>query len=147
MGNYSIYSIHEQRAHNSFLEISAELGVAGLMAYLVMLFAPLRSLRRIEQESLAGLRQGRQEIYYLVAAVQASLVAYIVCSCFGSIQYHWFLYYPLAYAVALKRICASEGGERPDAWRLAKESERCSGKRIRQNRGLLIRRWHRDPFR
>jgi hypothetical protein len=80
------------------------------MAYLVMLFAPLRSLRRIEQESLAGLRRGRQEMYYLVAAVQASLVAYIVCSCFGSIQYHWFLYYPLAYAVALKRICASEVG-------------------------------------
>ena len=111
MGNYSIYSLHEQRAHNSFLEISAELGVAGLIAYLVMLFAPLRSLRRIEQESLAGLRRGRQEIYYLVAAVQASLVAYIVCSCFGSIQYHWFLYYPLAYAVALKRICASESSE------------------------------------
>jgi hypothetical protein len=81
------------------------------VAYLIMLFAPLRSLRRIEQESLAGLRKGRQEIYYLVAAVQASLVAYIVCSCFGSIQYHWFLYYPLAYAVALKRICAAEGTE------------------------------------
>ena len=111
MGNYSIYSIHEQRAHNSFLEISAELGVAGLVAYLVMLFAPLRSLRRIEKESLAGLRRGRQEIYYMVAAIQASLVAYIVCSCFGSIQYHWFLYYPLAYAVALRRICASEGTE------------------------------------
>ncbi len=110
MGNYSIYSIHEQRAHNSFLEISAELGVAGLIAYLVMLFAPLRSLRRIEQDNFAGLRRGRQEIYYLVAAVQASLVAYIVCSCFGSIQYHWFLYYPLAYAVALKRICAAESG-------------------------------------
>jgi putative inorganic carbon (HCO3(-)) transporter len=111
MGNYSIYSIGEQRAHNSFLEISAELGVVGLVAYLIMLFAPLRSLRRIEQESLVGLRKGRQEIYYLVAAVQASLVAYIVCSCFGSIQYHWFLYYPLAYAVALKRICGAEAGE------------------------------------
>jgi putative inorganic carbon (HCO3(-)) transporter len=111
MGNYSIYSIGEQRAHNSFLEISAELGVLGLVAYLIMLWAPLRSLRRIEQGSLAGLRKGRQDIYYLVAAVQASLVAYIVCSCFGSIQYHWFLYYPLAYAVALKRICGADAGE------------------------------------
>jgi O-antigen ligase len=111
MGNYSIYSIGEQRAHNSFLEISAELGVAGLIAYMIMLFAPLRSLRRIEQESLAGIRKGRKEIYYLVTAVQASLVAYIVCSCFGSIQYHWFLYYPLAYAVALKRICGAEAVE------------------------------------
>lgn len=137
MGNYSIYSIHEQRAHNSFLEISAELGVAGLIAYLVMLFAPLRSLRRIEQESLAGLRRGRQEIYYLVAAVQASLVAYIVCSCFGSIQYHWFLYYPLAYAVALKRICASEGG----VPQLAETRQRVRAvlwNREQRSRGLLI---------
>lgn len=111
MGNYTIYSIHDQRAHNSFLEISAELGVAGLVAYLVMLFAPLRSLRRIERENLAENRRGRQEMYYLVAAVQASLVAYLVCSCFGSIQYLWFLYYPLAYAVSLKRICAAEADE------------------------------------
>ncbi len=137
MGNYSIYSIHEQRAHNSFLEISAELGVAGLVAYLIMLFAPLRSLRRIEKESLAGFGRGRQEIYYLVAAVQASLVAYIVCSCFGSIQYHWFLYYPLAYAVALKRICASEGGE-PQFAETRQRVRAVLWKARQKNRGLLI---------
>jgi hypothetical protein len=107
------------------------------MAYLVMLWAPLRSLRRIEQESLTGFRQGRQEIYYLVAAVQASLVAYIVCSCFGSIQYHWFLYYPLAYAVALRRICASEGGDvqTPEAHQKVRA---VLWKRHQQNRGILI---------
>ncbi|HEX5733589.1 MAG TPA: O-antigen ligase family protein [Blastocatellia bacterium] len=137
MGNYSIYSIHEQQAHNSFLEISAELGVAGLVAYLIMLFAPLRSLRRIEQESLAGLRRGRREIYFLVAAVQASLVAYIVCSCFGSIQYHWFLYYPLAYAIALRRICASEGGE-PQTVEPRQRVRAVLWKKHQENRGLLI---------
>src|SRR6185503_19733678 len=52
MGNFHTYSIREQRAHNSFLEISAEVGVAGLIAYLVMIFAPLRSLRQIERETI-----------------------------------------------------------------------------------------------
>jgi O-antigen ligase len=116
MGNYTIYSLHEQRAHNSFLEISAELGVIGLIAYLIMIFAPLRSLRRIERETipprktsaLAEPDDGRREIYYLSAAFQSCIVAYIVCSCFGSIQYLWFLYYPLAYAVSLRRIYQSE---------------------------------------
>lgn len=116
MGNYPIYSLHEQRAHNSFLEISAELGVVGLMAYLVMIFAPLRSLRRIGREisrlhkTFAPTDHDRdqQETYYFSAAFQASIVAYIVCSCFGSIQYLWFLYYPLAYAVSLRRIHEAE---------------------------------------
>ena len=114
MGNFHTYSIREQRAHNSFLEISAELGVAGLIAYLVMIFAPLRSLRQIERETIGTPRHshsiggergsnGNQD-YYFSVALQTSLIAYIVCSFFGSIQYLWFLYYPLAYAVALRAI-------------------------------------------
>jgi O-antigen ligase len=116
MGNYPMYSLHEQRAHNSFLEISAELGVLGLIAYLIMIFAPLRSLRRIGREIIQSQKNSastdrdnnQQETYYFSAAFQASLVAYIVCSCFGSIQYLWFLYYPLAYAVSLRKIHEAE---------------------------------------
>lgn len=114
MGAFHFYSIREQKAHNSFLEISAELGVAGLIAYLVMIFAPLRSLRRIEQEAFGARTpyqspvraRGRKasDTYYLSVALQAALIAYVVCSFFGSIQYLWFLYYPLAYAVSLRRI-------------------------------------------
>jgi len=113
IGNFPIYSLRERRAHNSYLEISAELGVAGLIAYLIMIFAPLRSLRRIERDSIkehgtdADLNRANVT-YYLGAAVQASLVVYIICSCFGSIQYLWFLYYPLAYAVCLRQIHKAE---------------------------------------
>jgi O-antigen ligase len=117
MGNFHIYSIREQKAHNSYLEIAAELGLIGLIAYLAMLFAPLRSLRRIERDSIHNASgqsinghdgDTRRETYYLGAAFQASLIAYMVCSFFGSIQYLWFVYYPLAYAVSLRRIHESE---------------------------------------
>jgi hypothetical protein len=116
MGNYHTYSLRERKAHNAYLEVAAELGMAGLIAYLIMIFAPLRSLRRVERESLAALSPdassssgGRiKEAYYLSAALQASLIAYIVCSSFGSIQYLWYLYYPLAYAVSIRRIHAAE---------------------------------------
>src|SRR5262249_37855219 len=110
-----IYSIREQRAHNSYLEISAELGLGALVFYLVMIFAPLRSLRRIERDALGNGVQARgqpvtpqsPDIYYLSLTFQAALAGYVVCSFFGSIQYLWFLYYPLAYAVALRRIHAA----------------------------------------
>lgn len=117
MGNFHIYSIHEQVAHNSYLEISAELGVAGLMAYLILIFAPLRPLRRIERETRTAQRgrliKGRdappeQYAYFFSVALQAAFVAYLVCSFFGSVEYLWHIYYLVAYGVSMRQIYAQE---------------------------------------
>ena len=116
MGNFHTYSIGEQVAHNSYVETAAELGLAGLAAYLVLIFAPLRSLRKIERETVSedpgtpvANRDvtARKEIHYISIALQAVIVAYMVCSFFGSIEYQWFLYYPVAYAIALRQIFAA----------------------------------------
>jgi len=120
MGNYHTYSLREQRAHNSYLEISAELGVAGLIAYLILIFAPLRALGRIERENtrpaptraVRSTRPGQspgedddaREFRYLSISLQASIAAYLVCSFFASIQYQWYIYYLIAYAIALRTI-------------------------------------------
>ncbi|HXG68765.1 MAG TPA: O-antigen ligase family protein [Blastocatellia bacterium] len=123
IGNYHIYSHKELRAHNSYLEISAELGVAGLIAYLILLFAPFRSLRRIERDvngetassAPAAFARGAppplrfnserdREIYYLSVALQAAFVAYFICSSFASIQYFWYIYYIIGFAVGLRVI-------------------------------------------
>jgi O-antigen ligase len=117
MGNFHIYSIREQVAHNSYLEISSELGIAGLIAYLILIFAPLRSLRRIERETRMATRGAlikggsdppEQQTYYFSVALQASIVAYMVCSFFGSVEYLWHLYYLVAYSLSLKAIYARE---------------------------------------
>ena len=104
MGNFSVYSLHNRAAHNSYLEISAELGLAGLIAYLTIIFAPLRRLRRIEAQTAFARTPEEREMYYLSIGVQAAIVAYIVCSLFSSIEYYWYLYFPVAYAVSLNRI-------------------------------------------
>ncbi|MBO0724750.1 MAG: O-antigen ligase family protein [Blastocatellia bacterium] len=115
MGNFHIYSIHEKVAHNAYLEIAAELGVMGLIAYLTVIFAPLRSLRRIERRTRGMRSKSEREMYWLSVSIQATFIAYMVCSFFGSIQYIWHLYYTAAYAVALRRIHAAEeiGSPRP----------------------------------
>jgi len=124
LGNFHIYSIAEQRAHNSYLEIAAELGLVGLVAYLIILFAPFRYLRKIEAmsrptsqpqtngwekragpPSLDQYESGRITTYYLCLGIQGALIAYAVVSFFGSVQYIWDLYYVVAYAIALKGIC------------------------------------------
>lgn len=113
IGNYHIYSLHEYVAHNSYLEIAAELGITGLIAYLILIFAPLRSMRRIERRTIEHLSapahappENSSDItsFYLSVALQAALVAYIVCSFFGSIQYLWYLYYIVGYSVALRNL-------------------------------------------
>ncbi|HEX5080642.1 MAG TPA: O-antigen ligase family protein [Blastocatellia bacterium] len=112
MGNFHIYSIREKAAHNSYLEIAAELGVLGLIAYLILILAPLRSLRRIERQTMIMRSKGEREMYWLSVSIQAAFVAYMVCSFFSSIQYLWYLYYTAAYAVALRQIHAAEETEK-----------------------------------
>jgi O-antigen ligase len=108
MGNFHIYSIKEKAAHNSYLEIAAELGVMGLIAYLILIFAPLRSLYRIERQTRGMRSENEREMYWLSVCLQAAFIAYMVCSFFASIQYLWYLYYTAAYAVALRQIHAAE---------------------------------------
>jgi O-antigen ligase len=108
MGNFHTYSIKEKAAHNAYLEIAAELGVAGLIAYLILIFAPLRSLHRIERQTRGMRSMSEREMYWLSVSIQAALIAYMVCSFFASIQYLWYLYYTAAYAVALRQIHAAE---------------------------------------
>jgi len=123
MGNFHIYSIREKVAHNAYLEIAAELGVMGLIAYLIVILAPFRSLRRIERQTRGVRSKGEREMYWLSVTIQASLIAYMVCSFFASIQYLWYLYYTAAYAVALRQIHAAEEMEgslsnnrAPESW-------------------------------
>jgi O-antigen ligase len=115
MGNFHIYSIREKEAHNAYLEIAAELGVMGLIAYLIVIFAPLRSLRRIERQTRDMRSKSEREMYWLSVSIQAAFIAYMVCSFFSSIQYLWHLYYTAAYAVALRQIHAAEEMERSPA--------------------------------
>ncbi len=108
LGTFHIQSINERRAHNSYLEIAAELGLMGLLAYLALIFNPLKALWQIEAETLGACDRRAFENYVLSVGLQATLVAYYANSFFGSIQYQWFVYYPIAYAVGLRLIYERE---------------------------------------
>jgi O-antigen ligase len=108
MGNFHIYSIHEKVAHNSYVETAAELGVIGLLAYLIIILAPLRGLARIEMETLKSDSRNGIDAKYLSIGLQTVLIAYMVNSFFNSIQYLWYLYYAAGFAAALRLIYAAE---------------------------------------
>ena len=115
MGNFHHYSNRELVAHNAYLEVWAELGMAGLIAYMTLIVVPFRSLRDLELKTAGRPDEMSRHGYYLSVGLQSTLAAYIVCSFFGSLQYQWYLYYPVAFAISLRRIHGRETSKATDA--------------------------------
>lgn len=110
IGNFPIVGINNLVTHNAFTQVSTELGLLGLAAYLILMISPLRKLGAIERAEFAA--DKTDWFYYLSIGLQASLVGYMVSSFFVAVAYNWFVYYLVAYAVAFRRIYKIErGGE------------------------------------
>ena len=106
IGNFPIVGIRNLQTHNAFTQVSAELGLLGLAAYLIFMISPFRKLSAIEHK-LFG--ENRADWYYYMAiGLQASIIGYMVSSFFASVAYNWFIYYLIAYAVAFRRIYSVE---------------------------------------
>lgn len=101
IGNFPIVGVRNLQTHNAFTQVSSELGILGLIAYLVFMISPFRKLSAIERKLFAAERF--DWYYYLSIGLQASIVGYMVSSFFASVAYNWFIYYFIAYAVAFRR--------------------------------------------
>lgn len=113
IGNFHTVSIREQVSHNAYTQVSAEMGVAAMIIYVMFIVVPLKRLRQIERETASSIRSNSgggtaaadcSRFYYLAIALQASLVGYMVCSFFASVADHWYIYYLVGYAVVLRRL-------------------------------------------
>lgn len=102
IGNFPIIGLRNLVTHNAYTQVSAELGWLAFIAYIVFLVSPLRKLGAIDRQLIA--RKDNSWIYYLSVGLQASIAGYMVASFFGSVAYQWYIYYPVAFAVSLRRI-------------------------------------------
>ena len=108
IGNFHIVSIRELVSHNSYTQVAAEMGLAAMVVYVSFIIVPLRRLRLLEQATYLTRRGSR--VYYLSVGLQASLVAFMISSFFGSVAYQFSVYYLVGYAVALRRIYEAQTG-------------------------------------
>ncbi|MDQ2746998.1 MAG: hypothetical protein M3T96_07050 [Acidobacteriota bacterium] len=108
IGNSPGFSPQGLQTHNSYTQVSSELGLLGLAAYVIFIISAFRKLGAIEQTQYAA--GERDWFYFMSIGLQGSLVAYMVSSFFGSIAYLWYVYYLVAYAVAFRRIYVIEKG-------------------------------------
>lgn len=113
IGNFPIVGVRNLQSHNAFTQVSAELGILGLIAYLIFMISPFRKLGAIERKLFDENRF--DWFYYLAIGLQASIIGYMVSSFFASVAYNWFIYYLIAYAVAFRRIYTLENGTEENA--------------------------------
>jgi len=102
LGNFHHKSEQELGTHNAYTQVGSEMGIPAMIAYIIFLVHPLRKLRLMERELFE--RHESSRFYYLSIGLQASLVGYMVASFFAAVAYQWYIYYLVAYAIALRRI-------------------------------------------
>jgi O-antigen ligase len=92
--------------HNVYLEYSVEMGILGLVLFLMLLVGSVKSAalaqRQTERES------GRTEFFYLAEGIQTSLIAFAVSCLFYPVAYHIHFYFIAGLAVAAKAMCRAE---------------------------------------
>lgn len=135
MGNYAPEMSHRGLVtHNSYTQVAAEMGMAALVCYTLFIVTPLRKLGQVAREAFNA--KVHSDFYYLALGLQASLVAYLVCSFFASVAYLWYIYYLIGFAVCLRRLYESETGK---AVAIEKKPKRTQIKlaTIEKNRGVV----------
>jgi O-antigen ligase len=108
IGNYMFRSNRALATHNSYTQVSSELGMTALVLYILFIITPLKRLRAIERRHTETNVNTRY--YYLAVCVQASLVGYMVSAFFASVAFLWYVYYLVGLALCLGRLYEIEQG-------------------------------------
>ena len=92
-----------KEVHNVYLEYGVELGLPGLLLFLLLVAACLRTVRRVR-----GRTQGvpsLTELSWLAEGLQVGILAFVVAAFFYPVAYHFYFYYLAGLAVAAGVLC------------------------------------------
>lgn len=90
-------------AHNSFVQVGAELGIPGLAIFVGLIVSAFAALRRTSRSNAA---LGDRRAKALTQALMASLLGFVVGAYFLSLAYAEMLYTLTALAVGLHKVTA-----------------------------------------
>jgi putative inorganic carbon (HCO3(-)) transporter len=94
-----------RQPHVLYLGLAAELGLPGLVAFLLLVGTVLIRLDRVRRASLA---LGRTDLAWLVAGYLLAVVAYLATGLFLHLSYVRYFWLMIALASAASAVAASE---------------------------------------
>jgi O-antigen ligase len=86
------------KVHNVYLELAVELGLPGLVLFVLLVRACLRTVRRIRRGAETTPALG--ELTRLAEGVEVALLAFAVAAFFYPVAYHFYFYYMAGLSVA-----------------------------------------------
>lgn len=93
----------EVMAHNTYVELAAELGIPALVAFCAILLATWRSLGRSRRSAEAA---GNPLFADMATALQVGLVGYATSAVFLSAQFEKFLWVAIFLSICMERVLA-----------------------------------------
>ncbi|MGH7368441.1 MAG: O-antigen ligase family protein [Candidatus Rokuibacteriota bacterium] len=88
-------------AHNTYIQLTAELGIVGLSTYLAVLIATFASL---EKTRIEALRLRSSFLYHSAAGTQGGLIGYAVAAFFVSAAYQRLFWFVIFVSIALSTL-------------------------------------------
>jgi len=92
-------------AHNTYIEMAAELGFPGLFAFVAVLGTTFLSARRIRRYAE---HSGLRFIAQMSQGIQAGLIGYAVSAFFVSVQWQKFLWLLVFLSISLDAVARHE---------------------------------------
>jgi O-antigen ligase len=122
MGDFSSASAHQWntgtgrdwvQTHNTYLQFSSELGVPGLVLYIVLLTTTFKTLRRARDQIPEGGPGTKPYMLRLICdATTISLIGYLLTSAFANVGYQCYFFLVAgigqAFAQVIHRVTANE---------------------------------------
>jgi len=94
-----------REVHNVYLEHAVELGIPGLILFLLLLKGCLRLAREVQ---LKAKETGPPALFCLAEAVRISLIAFAVAALYHPIAHQFYFYYFAGLAIAAKTVLQTE---------------------------------------
>ena len=95
--------------HNAYLQYAVDLGLPGLLLYVLLVVASVRSAGRAAR--LAANRPDGRELSVLANGIRTTLLTLALAAFFGPIAYHFHFYYFAGLAIAARGIAEGNAGE------------------------------------
>jgi O-antigen ligase len=89
-------------SHNSFTELSSEAGIPALILFVVLISCSIRSMWRLSHAAASSAENS--DLNRMARATLVSLIAFVFGGFFAHIAYEYYLYYPIAIAVAVEHL-------------------------------------------
>ena len=105
-------SLAGRAAHSIYFTILSELGIAGALLFLGMLYCNIKDLNYIKKISLKIKGKGPvgklSKQYYIALALEGSLITYLVSSVFISTFYYPHFWILMAFILSFKKIVSAD---------------------------------------